>query len=336
MSHRAVRTFAGLTLAALCAVMLGSCKEETPTPPPMPPTPTVTPGADAGAPIELPTLADTKPRDYAGLHNVVAFHDGFYSGSVPEGDDGFATLRAMGVKTIISVDGAVPEVERAKALGMRYIHLPIGYNGFNEARRLELARAARDAMEEGPVYIHCHHGKHRSAGAAGAIAASLGWATPQAMSERMKVSGTSPAYKGLYACTLAAVAVSPEELDAVDANFPEVSRPQGLVRSMLEIDTINDHLKLIQKAGWRTPGDHPDLVPVAEAGRMADILRLLCEDEHVKSKPADMLEMLRADAQLAQHIEDMLDAPSPDVAKLSAQFELLQAGCKDCHAKHRD
>src|SRR5262249_27875258 len=142
--------------------------------------------------------------DYPGIHNAVTYHDGFVSGSVPEGDAGFDTLAAMGVKTIISVDGAEPEVDKARARGIRYIHLPIGYNGFDEQRRLHLSRATRDAMADGPVYIHCHHGKHRSAGAAATIAESLGWLTPQEGVARMKVSGTSPDYKGLYACALSA------------------------------------------------------------------------------------------------------------------------------------
>src|SRR5262245_171423 len=58
------------------------------------------------APVIPPAVNDVQPRDYSGLHNVVAFHDGFYSGSVPEGDAGFDTITAMGVRTIISVDGA--------------------------------------------------------------------------------------------------------------------------------------------------------------------------------------------------------------------------------------
>lgn len=55
------------------------------------------------------------------------------------------------------------------------IHLPIGYNGFDENRRLELVRATRDAIQEGPVYIHCHHGKHTACGCRGGERRSPGW-----------------------------------------------------------------------------------------------------------------------------------------------------------------
>ena len=52
-------------------------------------------------PASAPATADPAARDLPGLHNVVAFHDGFWSGSVPEGDAGFASLKALGVRTII-------------------------------------------------------------------------------------------------------------------------------------------------------------------------------------------------------------------------------------------
>lgn len=288
------------------------------------------------APVEPPKLADDGPRDYPGLHNVVAYHDGFYSGSVPEGDAGFDTVAGMGVKTIISVDGAAPEVEFAAVRGIRYIHLPIGYNGFDEQRKLEIARATRDAMAKGPVYVHCHHGKHRSAGAAGAAAVSLGWMTPDEAVARMKVSGTAPNYKGLYACVAASTVVGADVLDKVRATFPQAAPPKGFVKSMVELNEINEHLKLIEHAGWQAPMDHPDLVPAAEAGRMADILRVLSTGDRAASKPAGFADGLRSNSDVAQTLEDSLAAGEKDATKLSALFKLVGASCKDCHVKFRD
>jgi len=293
------------------------------------------PGATT-PPAAAPTMADTKPRDYAGLHNVVAYYTNYFSGSVPEGKAGFDTLKGMGIKTIISVDGAEPDLAEAKARGMRYIHLPIGYNGFDEKRKLELTRATRDAMKDGPVYIHCHHGKHRSAGAAAAVAASLGWITPDEGVARMKVSGTAPNYKGLYACARESAALEPAVIDAVSASFPEVFRPDGMVKSMIAIDHAFDHIKLIQKSNWAAPADHPDLVPVAEAGHIADIYRFLESDARTLAKPADFLAMMKRAGAEAQALEDLLAAPKPDATRLGAQFKLLDASCKDCHVKYRD
>ena len=44
-------------------------------------------------------------------------------------------LADMGVKTILSVDGKTPDVEAAKKLGMRYVHVPIQYRGITESER---------------------------------------------------------------------------------------------------------------------------------------------------------------------------------------------------------
>lgn len=301
------------------------------------------PGPQAGsgsshtiAPVPLPSPTDPEPRDYPGLHNAVAFHEGFVSGSVPEGDEGFDTLKAMGIKTIISVDGAEPDVERARARGMRYIHLPIGYNGFDEQRKLQLVRAARDAMKEGPVYIHCHHGKHRSAGAAATIAASLGWRSPEYAVSRMKVSGTAPNYRGLYTCASEARVLHAALIDSVPADFPSVWKPSGYVKGMIEIDEVFEHLKAIEKAGWTTPKNHPDLVPVAEAGRLADLYRVLAATDYVKAKPSELADLMEESRARAQGLEDLLAEDQPDTAKLSAQFKLVAASCKDCHAKFRD
>jgi len=286
--------------------------------------------------VDGPTMAETTPADLPGLHNVVAYHTDYWSGGVPEGDAGFDSLAGMGVKTIISVDGASPDVEAARARGIRYIHLPIGYNGFDETRKIELARATRDALLDGPVYIHCHHGKHRSAGAAGAAVASLGWATPDEMVGRMKVSGTAAGYKGLYACTANAGVLSPQTIDAIDGNFPERARPTGFVKAMVEIDEATEHLKEIEKAGWTVPKEHPDLVPAAIAGQLADLLRISAETPKARSKSAEFIEMLRKNSAEAQVLEDLIVAGDKDTKKLSDQFKLVIATCKDCHVQWRD
>lgn len=323
---RAGRVVVCITLVAIAGTIVSCATSERARPA----------RAAAFEPIPAPTMMETTPRDYPGIHNAVAYHDGFISGSVPEGDAGFDTLAAMGVKTIISVDGAEPEVEKARARGMRYIHLPIGYNGFEEERKLQLVRATRDAMQEGPVYIHCHHGKHRSAGAAAAVAASLGWDTPEAAVQRMKVSGTAPNYKGLYACAANASVMSASAIDAVPADFPAVSPPSSFVKGMVEIDEIMEHLKVIEKAGWKPPADHPDLVPAAEAGRLADLLRVHASGERAGRYTAEFAELMQRNSREATLLEEGLAGANPGAAELSARFKIVTATCKDCHVKFRD
>lgn len=292
-------------------------------------------GTLVAAPLQAPSLEAAEPAHLPGLPNVVAYGEGYWSGGVPEGDAGFDTLAALGVKTIISVDGAAPDVDAARARGIRYIHLPIGYDGFGETRRLELARASRDALADGPVYIHCHHGKHRSAGAAATVAVSLGWSSREAAEERMKVSGTSPSYQGLYRCAAAATPVADATLDLVPAEFPEVSRPRGMVAAMVEIEHGFDHLRAIEAAGWGVPGDHPDLVPAAEAGALADALRLMINHPDSAVYSADFAADMEAAWRCAAGVEELIVAGA-EAGVISAELELLGATCKSCHAAHRD
>src|SRR5262245_5214765 len=87
-----------------------------------PAEPTVPPTAPAHS-------GEIQPLEVPGLHNVFRVSERVYSGSSPDGDAGFAALEKLGVKTIISVDGAKPDAEAAGRHGLRYVHLPFGYDG---------------------------------------------------------------------------------------------------------------------------------------------------------------------------------------------------------------
>lgn len=152
----------------------------------------------------------------------------------------------------------------------------------------------------------------------------------------MKVSGAAPSYKGLYAAAESARVIPASVVDRVSPDFPEISRPTGFVRGMIEIDDAFEHLKSIEGAGWRVPKDYPDLVPVAEAARLADLLRLLAEGNYAQRKPADFAVLMQENAAHAQALEDMLEENGMDPQKLSAQFQFVAASCKDCHIRYRD
>ena len=285
-----------------------------------------------------PSLQAQAPTDAPGLHNVVAYGPGCWSGSLPEGDAGFASLQSWGVRTVISVDGAVPDVARAARFGLRYVHLPIGYDGFDDARKLELVRAVRDLP--GPIYIHCHHGKHRSAGAAAAVAASLGWMSPKAAIARMKVSGTSEGYPGLYRCASTAQVLATELIDAAPAQWPSITRPSGMVESMVAIDDAMERIKVVEKAGWKVPASHPDLAPAADAGAIADHLRLLGDGGRPRGDAdrASFAAMLARSLASAERLEANLTAPPAidRAARLAEEMQALRATCTACHAAHRD
>ncbi|PHQ82413.1 MAG: hypothetical protein COB69_02025, partial [Phycisphaera sp.] len=68
----------------------------------------------------------------AGIDNVILFYTDdthfVVSGSMPRYDTGFDTLKELGITTIISTDAAMPDLHRAKARDMRYIHIPLKYS----------------------------------------------------------------------------------------------------------------------------------------------------------------------------------------------------------------
>ncbi|MEM0982394.1 MAG: cytochrome c [Planctomycetota bacterium] len=292
-----------------------------------------------------PESCDPSGPAAAEPENVLEFAPGVLSGAMPHKDEGFDALRGMGVVTVISVDGARPDVERASERGMRYVHLPIGYDGITGERVAELARAIRDGRERGVVYVHCHHGTHRGPAAAAAALVAL-WACSVddglAMLDR---AGTSAAYSGLFEAVRAAVRVTPDEIEAVDADFPEIATVSGLVAGMAAIDRHWDHLEALRVNGWRAPADHPDLVAVAEAGIVADYLRTLSEQAHEEAREeaddeADAWhgEAFGAELTAARVNAEMLEAvlERGDIRKADAHFGSLASRCDACHAAYRD
>jgi hypothetical protein len=102
----------------------------------------------------------------------------------------------MGVNTVVSVDGAVPQRELAKAAGIRYVHIPVGYDGISQAAGCSLTRVVRETT--GPIYIHCHHGRHRGPTAATLACRVEGTADVRRSIEIMVLAGTSQDYGGLW------------------------------------------------------------------------------------------------------------------------------------------
>jgi len=138
------------------------------------------------------------PRKIAAtyLPNPVMVHPKVISGGLPEGDNAFQELQSLGVKTIISVDGMKPDVDTASKFGLRYVHLPHGYDGVPSGRVKELAKAVRSL--DGPIYIHCHHGKHRSPAAASIACVGAGLISKSMALAVLELAGTSPNYRGHF------------------------------------------------------------------------------------------------------------------------------------------
>ncbi len=268
------------------------------------------------------------------LPNACRLTDEVISGGQPEGEAAFAELRALGVKTIITVDGARPDVAAAKKYGLRYVHLPHGYDGIPQQRMLELAKAVRDLP--GVIYIHCHHGKHRSPAAAAAACVGVGSLNSAQALDVLKTAGTSPNYRGLFASVQAARPIAADELDNLRVEFHETEKIPPLADAMVAVEHHHDHLKSIAAADWKMPPDHPDLYPPHEALLLAQQFTELLRTDAVQAQPAQFAKLLRDGEKAAYELESSLRTEPRDTESNNGTFEKISANCQACHRQFRD
>jgi protein tyrosine phosphatase (PTP) superfamily phosphohydrolase (DUF442 family) len=285
----------------------------------------------AARPVRL-SVGAAKPAELAGLHNVFRVSEKLYSGSAPEGDVGFESLRALGVRTVLSVDGMRPDVATARRYGLRYVHLPFGYDGCPTPRALEIVRAVRDLP--GPVYLHCHHGKHRSPAAAALVHIALDGASNAEAVAFMRRAGADPAYIGLYGGTATFRRPTAAEIDRAPNQFPEVSPLPPLAESMVQIDERFAALQRCRKESWRTPLDHPDLEPAYEALQLRELFYELQRTGAVAARPADFKGRMSAAEGQAARTAAALRAG--DDRRADAALDQVGAACSSCHARYRN
>lgn len=313
--------FAGSISAALLAVALvAGCRSASPAA-------DHTPAAGdqpSGPPVGI---------NAAPLQNVFRIDDRVISGSMPEDDAGFDALARLGVRSIISVDGATPDVERAHARKMRYVHIPVGYDGIHEEQQLALARAIRDLP--GVVYVHCHHGKHRGPTAAAVAQVLLGRYAPEDAIAFMHAAGTSESYPGLFACVQKAHRRDRAVIDNECAEWPEVAERGTLVESMAKMQDAFDNLERMSADGWKAAANHPDQTPASEIGRLEGLLRPLTTDPALADRPAQFHTWMRLAHQRSTELESAIRiGVAPD--RLAERLSALKSSCRDCHARYRD
>ena len=291
----------------------------------------------APAPAEARLIDAGKPSydehgHPVGLHQYNPYTDKITSGAQPEGEEAFRNLAALGYRTVVSVDGARPDLELAKKYGLRYVHIPTQYSGTSPEQVAQIAKAIETS--DGPVYVHCHHGKHRSPGALSATCVSMGLMTTEQGLAEMKVSGTDPKYKGLYRDVMNAKPITPEQRAAVPAELPEFVTPDDLTASMVDVDLRWEHLKASKEAKWGVPPASPDVDPPHEARMLWEHYREIARLDDAKSRGDEFMKLLASSESGGKALEDALRANDAKAAE--AAFNVVKKSCTDCHAKYRD
>ena len=261
------------------------------------------------------------PPPIAGIENLRQVTPGILSGSQPNDEHAFEELARRGVKVIISVDGAAPQVETAKQYKLRYVHIPIGYDQIKPQARADLVQAIQSA--NGTVFVHCHHGNHRGPAAAAYCGMAIGKLTETQALDVLTAAGTRSDYTGLWD------AVRKFERPTVPAGkLVEVADVEPRAASMVRIEHHWTGIGLLIKAGqvddWKKC--------TSEALLLAEEFR-----ELPITAPSDNAE-LTAQMQLAiKNSQQLLKtAEKKDFAGLTAAFKTMSASCTDCHADHRN
>jgi protein tyrosine phosphatase (PTP) superfamily phosphohydrolase (DUF442 family) len=273
------------------------------------------------------------------LPNLIKFNDAVYSGGTPDGPLGFDELRSLGIKTVISVEAIPPDAEKARAKGLRYVHLPHGYDGISPTRRLQLSKAV--ATLDGPIYIHCHHGIHRSPAATAMVCVSLGWLNSEQGLATLRFAGTSSRYRGLYQSVRDADLLNEEELRDAATEFVERIEVPPMTEKMVFLESLLASLEEQSKSGWELPGKDPDKTAEYQAlllkEHYREWLREGVSENSVRESNTDVFRRLVEDAEEnARRLEKALGTIRSPPSEISGRFEHVKNDCVECHRRFRD
>jgi hypothetical protein len=284
-------------------------------------------------------LPAEEPEEFPGLHNVYHLSANIVSGSEPQGWQALETLRAMGVRTIVSVDGKAPDARAAAELGMRYVHVPIQYRGISDVEMARLAKTFREL--EPPFYVHCFHGKHRGpAGAAVGRVVLDGADRWTAIAEMRQYCGTSAKYEGLYRAIAVGEIPAIEETARFDYAFDAAQLPAGVVGVMVELSRAHDYAVELGERDWRADPEHPDVDALNEATKLLQAYEVACELEEVRTGDAEFRSWFEASRDASRDLVDALERLSAGDASGAADadvhFAAVRQLCSDCHAVFRN
>lgn len=107
----------------------------------------------AGASIAAPSIS-----------NFDIVSEGLWRGAAPS-NQAMQKLAESGVKTIVDLrmagPGAAEEATKAKKLGIKYVHIPLGFMGPSLFKVAQFLNIVNDPANQ-PVFVHCRYGADRT------------------------------------------------------------------------------------------------------------------------------------------------------------------------------
>jgi len=130
----------------------------------------------------------TRPRDdVQGVPNFAQISPGLFRGAQPT-REGFKTLRAMGIKTVVSLRAYHTDRHRVRGTGLKYVHLFCRAWLPRDHQVAAFLKIVADPANQ-PVFVHCQHGADRTGCMVAAYRITVqGW-TRQAAAAELKHFG---------------------------------------------------------------------------------------------------------------------------------------------------
>ncbi len=274
-------------------------------------------------------LADEQPtssRPITGIENLRQVVPGLLSGGQPEGATAFEELARRGVKVIISVDGATPDVEAARQSGLRYVHIPIGYDMIKPQQRADLVEAVQTAG--GTVFLHCHHGQHRGPAAAAYCGMAIGKLSAEEALEVLKAAGTRADYTGLW--------------DAVRKYAPPTVVAGPLVEAA-KVEPLTGAMVRIEHH-WTGIEKQIETGSITEAKEFASEALLLAEEFRELPRTSLSTDEKYTDEKFKVRLQTAIEATEDlhkaaekhDFAAIRDAAKKVIQSCVDCHARYRN
>ncbi|MDD5761500.1 MAG: tyrosine-protein phosphatase [bacterium] len=121
--------------------------------------------------------------DLPGLTDVGRVAPGIFRGAQPE-LEGYATLKALGVRTVVNLRTRRGEREAVEAAGMRYVEIPMSFMKKVDPAVVREALSVISDPANQLVFLHCSRGKDRTGVVVAVYRMEVdGWSKAEALAE---------------------------------------------------------------------------------------------------------------------------------------------------------
>ena len=181
-------SFAGRTMRVAALLLLFGLL----APPGVSPGPAAAPGNPSSRGVMVGDNSVFLPRNVRvsehlfglpGLTNVGRVANGIFRGAQPK-PEGYATLKATGIRTVINLRTRHGEREAIEAAGMRYVEIPMNVRKNVVPAAVRKALSVMTDKANQPVFVHCSRGADRTGVVAAVYRMEVdGWSEAEAEAE---------------------------------------------------------------------------------------------------------------------------------------------------------